>query len=168
VVAAVCFDLLLLGTFGWSELITQNMRTPVWVTFAVAWAAAVAYSVRWCRRHGAAIGAKDENVFSEALNHYLRGDFFQAEVLLESLLRANVRDVDARLMLATLLRHAGRLDDATRQLDVLAKFEGAAKWELEIEHERDLLAEVKTRKPVAAEMTELVPANQPGDAAHAA
>ena len=82
----------------------------------------------------------DEDAFGEALDHYLKGDYYQAEQMLEGLLRRNVRDLDARLMLATLLRHTGRLDEATRQLDTLARFEGAGKWELEIEQERELLA----------------------------
>jgi len=58
----------------------------------------------------------------------LKGDGYQAEQILEDLLRRNVRDLDARLLLATLLRRAGRVDDATRQLDTLACFEGADKW----------------------------------------
>ena len=47
-------------------------------------------------------------------------------------------------MLATLLRHTGRLDEATRQLDTLARLEGAGKWELEIRQERELLKKAKT------------------------
>jgi Flp pilus assembly protein TadD len=74
-----------------------------------------------------------------ALDHYLKGDYYQAEQVLEGLLRQNIRDLEARLMLATLLRHAGRGDEARRQLETLARFEGAGKWELEIQAERQLL-----------------------------
>ncbi len=80
----------------------------------------------------------------------MKGDYYQAEHVLEGLLRRNVRDLDARLMLATLLRHTGRLDEATRQLDTLARFEGAGKWELEMRQERELLAEATTRNSAAA------------------
>jgi cytochrome c-type biogenesis protein CcmH/NrfG len=80
----------------------------------------------------------------------LKGDYYQAEHVLEELLRRNLRDVDARLMLATLLRHTGRLDEAAGQLDTLVRLEGASKWQWEIEQERDLLAEAKTEKATAA------------------
>ena len=80
----------------------------------------------------------------------MKGDYYQAEHVLEGLLRRNLRDVDARLMLATLLRHTGRLDEAAGQLDTLARFEGAGKWELEMRRERELLAEAKTHKATAA------------------
>jgi hypothetical protein len=66
------------------------------------------------------------------------------------LLRKNLRDLEARLMLATLLRHSGRVDEAKRQLDTLARFEGAGKWELEIQRERDLLSNTKQQKAMAA------------------
>ena len=149
--AAVVLDLLLLVSFGWSELIGQNVRILLWVAFGVFWIVAAGWSARQCRRRTAA-GNPDarEDHFTEALDHYLKGDSYQAEHVLEGLLRRNLRDVDARLMLATLLRHAGRIDEAAGQLDTLARFEGAGKWEWEIREERKLLEEVKTQKATAA------------------
>jgi predicted Zn-dependent protease len=145
------FDLLILASFGWSELITPGLRSGVWVAFGVFWVAAAGWSTRQCRRRLAADELNPrENGFAEALEHYLKGDYYQAEHVLDELLRRNLRDVDARLMLATLLRHTGRLDEATRQLDTLVRLEGAGKWQWEIERERDLLAETKTEKVTAA------------------
>ena len=43
-------------------------------------------------------------------------------------------------MLATVLRHTGRFDEAAKQLDQLVCFDGAEKWELEIQKERELLS----------------------------
>jgi hypothetical protein len=148
---AVVLDVLLLVSFGWSELLGPNWRTALWAVFGAAWIGASLWSLRDCRRR-TVVGSPDPNAdtFAEALGDYLRGDYYQAEHVLESLLRRNLRDVDARLMLATLLRRTGRLDEATQQLDTLARFEGAGKWELEIRRERELLAEVKTRKATAA------------------
>jgi hypothetical protein len=151
IAAAVGLDLLLLVGFGWSELIGHGLRSTLWVAFGVVWAVAAGWSAREYRRRAAA-GTPDpqEDAFAEALDHYLKGDYYQAERVLEDLLRRNVRDLDARLMLATLLRHTGRLDEAVRQLDTLARFEGAGKWEQEILEERRLLAEAKSRKATAA------------------
>lgn len=149
--AAGVFNVLLVVCFGWSELVGPNLRNSLWAAFAAAWIAAVVWSAGQCLCR-AAIGdlKPGQDDFDAALDHYLRGNHYEAEQILESLLRRNVRDLDARLMLATLLRRVGRLDEASRQLDSLVRFEGADKWELEIEEERALLAEAKTRKASAA------------------
>ncbi len=149
--AAVLLDVLLLVSFGWTELIDQNLRNILWPSFIVAWVAAVFWSKRQCRRQAAVgSGQREQDSFAEAMNCYLRGDNYQAEQILEGLLRRNIRDLDARLMLATLLRRAKRFDEATQHLDMLGRFEGTEKWELEIQQERDLVAEAKTEKASAA------------------
>ena len=149
--AAGMFDVLLLASFGWSELIDPNWRISLWAAFGVVWAAAVGWSIRQCGRQAAVWGPMPENdPFAAALDHYLKGDYYQTEQILERLLRRNVRDLEARLMLATLLRRTGRRDEAARQLDLLGRLEGAGKWELEIEDERERLAEAETSQTTAA------------------
>ena len=144
-------DLLLLASFGWSELLGGGLRNTLWGAWGVCWVVAAAWSARQCRRQAAAEQPNtSSDAFTDALDHYLKGDYYQAEQVLEGLLRRNLRDVDARLMLATLLRHAERLDEATRQLETLARLEGAGKWHWEIQRERDLLAEARTEKATAA------------------
>jgi tetratricopeptide (TPR) repeat protein len=155
VFVAIC-NLLLIGSFAWTELIAQNVRTSVWTVGGIVWGVGVVWSVcvggHRCAEKGC---GNDGEAFGEALDHYLKGDLFQAEQVLESLLRANARDLDARLMLATILRHAKRFDEAQRHLDTLVRFDGAAKWEVEIEHERMLLAEARTPRASADEMDAL-------------
>jgi hypothetical protein len=169
VIAAAILDLLLLGSFGWSELFTRSVRTEVWAIGAVAWIVAALWSAHRCRQEVAATSHEPgKDTFGEALSHYLKGDYFQAERLLEVLLRANVRDLDARLMLATLMRRTGRFDEAAKQLDTLVRFDGVAKWQLEIEHEREQLADAKTRKVVAIEPAEPIDHERRGSPAHAA
>jgi hypothetical protein len=148
---AIC-NLLLLGSLAWSELIAQGLRTSVWAICGIAWGIGVVWSA-WHGRDSLPVKNRDTDgdVFGEALNFYLKGDHFQAEQLLEKLLRANARDLDARLMLATLLRHAGRFDEAERHLKTLCRFDGVAKWQLEIEHERGLLAEARAGAKSLAE-----------------
>jgi hypothetical protein len=149
--AGIVLDLLLLVSFGWSELISQNWRMSLWATFGVFWVAATGWSVRDCRRRAAGAHPNpSKDPFTQALDHYLRGDYYQAEHVLSGLLRRNLRDLEARLMLATLMRHTGRLDEAARQLETLVRFEGAGRWELEIHRERELLAEAKAREATAA------------------
>jgi len=149
--AATALDILLVTSFGWSELIDRNWRITIWTTFASVWLAAIAWSIRQCRDEAGARGLDAKgDLFAKALDHYLQGDYYQTEQILENLLRRNARDLEARLMLATLLRHVGRLDEAERQLDILGRFEDADKWELEIENEHNLLTEAKTANATAA------------------
>jgi thioredoxin-like negative regulator of GroEL len=143
-------DALLMASFGWSELIGPGIRTTLWASFAVVWGIAAGWSARAARRHSIGVPDPQKDPFTEALDYYLKGDYYQAERMLELLLRRNIRDLDARLMLATLMRHTGRLDEAVRQLDTLARFEGAGKWDLEMRQERERLANAKTLKATAA------------------
>jgi hypothetical protein len=148
---ALGLDLLLLVSFGWSELISPSLRNTLWAAFGGFWVGAAIWSAKQCRHRVAAASPdpkKDE--FAEALDYYLKGDYYQTEHLLEGLLRRNLRDLDARLMLATLLRHTGRYDEARQQLDTLARFEGADKWQWEMQQERELLAAAKTERATAA------------------
>jgi hypothetical protein len=78
-----------------------------------------------------------EQLFREAQQAYLRGDWVAAEQLLLRLLKLDGRDGEARLMLATLWRHQGRHREATRQLDKLSRLEAADPWQYEIAVERE-------------------------------
>jgi len=73
------------------------------------------------------------------LDRYLQADWFESERALRRLLEENPRDLDAGLMLATLLRRTGRPGEAERELDRIERFDGSEKWELEIRRERELL-----------------------------
>ena len=142
VTVAVLLNLTLVASFVWSELISADARSALWVVLAASWLASAVYSEVSCRR--AAATEPDDppgDLFAEATEQYLTGDYFQAERALVSLLRADARDLDARLMLATLMRHTGRLEEAAGQLDLLVRLEGAGKWEFEINQERERLAE---------------------------
>jgi hypothetical protein len=148
--AAVALDAVVLASFGWTELVGSGVRSALWAAFALAWITAAV----WSAIHGGApvAAASDgrDDPFAGAVELYLKGDYYRAEQMLVGLLRRNLRDLDARIMLATLLRRSGRLDEAGRQLDVLARFEGADKWELEIQQERRLLTSATTHDAAAA------------------
>ncbi len=144
VIAAVLLSAVMVGSFGWTELITPGMRNTLWASLAVVWCiAAIVSAVKL--RHEAAKDetGESENPFGQAVDLYLKGDYYQVERVLSKLLKENARDLDARLMLATILRHTGRFDEASKQLDQLICFDGAERWELEIQRERELLSEAK-------------------------
>ena len=142
VLAAAALNLALLAGFGYNELLTPQVRMALWVGLGLVWAAAAVFSlVVERRRNDSAEADKADGPFGEATEHYLKGNWFEAERILTKMLHKNPRDLEARLMLATMLRHTARLDEATTQLDTLKRLEGARKWEWEIENECDLLAE---------------------------
>ena len=152
--AAALLNLALLVSLVWSELVGPDLRTALWATLGMIWAVGAIVSAIWAP--GPRSRAPSEQVadaFGEAVDHYLQGNWVQVERTLGHLLRKNARDLDARLMLATLLRHAGRFDEASRQLDTLIRFEGAEKWELEIRRERELLAKTTKRNEPQADET---------------
>ncbi|MGC3969037.1 MAG: hypothetical protein QM775_17215 [Pirellulales bacterium] len=72
-----------------------------------------------------------------------RRNWIGAEAKCRDLIRLRRGDVDARLLLATVLRHADRRDEAAEQLDALAKVEGSEKWALEMAMERRSLDEAR-------------------------
>jgi len=142
--AAGVLNLLLLGTFAWSELIAADVRTALWAGLAVAWATAAGVSARWNPRELAEpLPDLPECDFDQVLDSYLKGNWFRTQRDLGKLLKRNPRDLEARLMLATLLRHTGRIEEALGHLEALERFEGARKWSWEIRRERELLAEVQ-------------------------
>ncbi len=80
--------------------------------------------------------AERDLLFREAQGHYLSNDWVAAEQTLLRLLKQDARDVESRLMLATLWRHQGRNVEAQRQLDRIERLDAASNWQHEIAAER--------------------------------
>jgi hypothetical protein len=157
--AAAMLNAVLIGGFGWSELINSGTRNILLAAVGLLWmASAVAGYMQTNRRADRKPNTRAKDTFEQALDLYLKGDHFQAECLLVEMLGRNERDLDARLMLATLYRHNRRYEEAGKQLDTLARFEGIEKWTLEIERER-LLIEEGTRE--AERQGEFLPSIEP-------
>jgi cytochrome c-type biogenesis protein CcmH/NrfG len=90
-------------------------------------------------------------LFPQALGEYLKGNWYEAESICHQLLRGKVRDVEAQLMLATILRHTGRYAEARARLDDLQRLDDAAKWEWEIANELERLVEAEGEAPAEIE-----------------
>ena len=78
-------------------------------------------------------------LFIEARREYLRGHWDEARSLLQRQLKRHSRDIESRLMLATLFRHTRQFDEATEQLNWIEKYDPAIHWKNEIARERELL-----------------------------
>jgi hypothetical protein len=156
--AALLLNAALLCSFGWSELINSSVRNLFWVVVGLIWAISAVGGYLQAKRQGSSGRMPPaEDPFRQALDLYLKGDHFQAECLLVEMLGRNERDLDVRLLLATLYRHNRRYDEAVKQLDTLARYEGSEKWSLEIDRERMLIDEGRN----AAEEEEELPAIEP-------
>jgi len=136
-VAAGAFSLLLnfalLTTFVWPAWTAASVSLSVWLLLLIVWVLGAVINLRSLSGYTAGAAHSDsEDLYTAAQNEYLRGNWYQAEALLERLLRKNRRDVDGQLLLASLYRFTRRPDEARRQLDVLEQFEDAARWRLEI------------------------------------
>ena len=102
-----------------------------------------------------------EGLFREALSEYLQRSWFEAERILVRLLHLYPRDVEARLLLATLLRHTRRYQEGLDQLTRLELLRDAERWALEIASEKYWIAEAKAgRLPDAADSDEAVSDDQ--------
>ncbi|QEG24082.1 tetratricopeptide repeat protein [Mariniblastus fucicola] len=78
-------------------------------------------------------------LFIEARREYLKGHWNEAQSLLQRQLKHYPRDIESRLMLATLFRHTRQFDEATKQLNQVEKYDPAINWKNEIARERELL-----------------------------
>ena len=149
VTAAVLLNAVVLGTCFWTDMVAPAMHIICWVFLGVAWSISVGYGAWTDRsghpRSGSAAPAEKTGgkTFEEALGDYLKGNWFEAERKLNILLRRDEHDLEARLLMATLLRHTKRFDDATHQLNLLVRLDGAHGWALEIHREGELLAEAR-------------------------
>jgi hypothetical protein len=126
----------------WTELFSPEIQTMIWLAAGAIWISSAAISARWVaglRISGPSAG--DEDLFNAAQSEYLRGNWYEAEVALGRLLARNLVDVEARLMLAALLRRTGRLQEAGEQLKRLSRTDGAERWQPEIARLRNRLAE---------------------------
>jgi hypothetical protein len=158
----VLVNFLLLASLIWVELIAPTVLGLSWLAIGLIWAGSGIF-VAWTgglRDSSAAAQARDD-LFRSALGEYLKGAWFEAETLLGRLVAQDNRDVDARLMLASLLRHTRRPLEARRQLDELDRLEKAEKWRFEIDRERQLLkltesalADPPSEQPLASEIAQ--------------
>lgn len=129
----------------WPELLAEGWAGKLWMLAAAWWCAGAGHAAwRMESLLGAAIDRTAEDLFRQAQSSYLRGNYFETEATLVRLLAAWPDDIEARLLLATLLRRTERPDEASKQLETLMQYEAAARWQMEIDSElRLMLAEAE-------------------------
>jgi thioredoxin-like negative regulator of GroEL len=136
---AVALNFGLMATFVWPEMVSPLMRMLGWSGVLTFWGVAGWLGLReFAKLRGPSIASQEQGLFVLAQAEYLKGHWLEAETALRKLIELDERDGDARLMLASLLRHSGRIDEAQMELDGLELSEAGLKWALEIARERRL------------------------------
>lgn len=138
----VLLNLLVMASFVWVELLGSGTLKFAWLAMSVLWLGSAVASVWHSWGVVPRVTCSAEAMFRTALSEYLKGNWFEAERTLGRLLELRPRDVEARLLLATLLRHNVRLNEALEQLTRLELLEDARRWAREIEVEREAIAQL--------------------------
>lgn len=152
---ALALDGVILASLVWDEMLGTGLLRLAQLAVAIGWLAGVVMNRRRLARRDKVDAAGD--LFPAALAEYLQGNWFVAEQKCRDLIRLRRDDVEARLLLATLLRHVDRKDEARAELDLLAKFDGAAAWSYEIERERVFLEQEEESDETEADEHETEP-----------
>jgi hypothetical protein len=143
VASGAALNLLILASCVWFELLSSTQLLGGWLFLGVFWLAAAALARRSrAKRPAAGVAAVAVDLFQSAMTEYLRGHWYDAEAAVTRLVAKNPKDVEARLLWATLLRRTRRVVEARAQLKQLERLDGAAVWSEEIGREWQMLSEM--------------------------
>ena len=138
---AVAFTLLLnvllVASLVWTEWLRGSVLWGGWSAVAALWVCSA-----WVSRSGfgeITADGPEQDWFSQAQTYYLQSAWFEAETLLNLCLKRNRRDIEARLMLASLKRRTGLHAQAAEQLERLARQDNLGPWQLELRREQELI-----------------------------
>lgn len=154
-------NFLLAATFVWTAWLSVGLLWAGWIAVFVVWVVSA-----WGAKPVASItidspptlaapepGGRD--LLSDVYTQYLQGNWFEAETILREMLRAQPRDAEALLQLATLQRHTERLAEAMETLDHLERLDEAVRWRLEIAAERQQIANSQADQESSVEYEQL-------------
>jgi hypothetical protein len=145
---AVLLDIAILSTWVWTELLDSPFRIFAWSGVILFWlASAVAGAMQMPALLRVPSPELVDELFARAQAEYLKANWFECEVAVNQLLEEKPGDVDARMLLASMLRRLGHGEEARQQLRSLAALEGAGKWQLEMAREWQLLREAPSVSP---------------------
>ena len=145
-------SLVLATTFVWTEWIGPLPRTLAWIVLVVLWLATATANLRWLVAQAALERpAPDQDLYPAALNEYLQGNWYTSEQQCLEILSRNERDAEALLLLSTLYRRTGRLNEAHRRLAELERLDAAVRWQPEIANEKTRLAEKQAEETATSD-----------------
>ena len=149
---AILLNLTIVASFIWTGVFQDDAFPAIaWPVLLITWFGSAVIArrnlpdVMSLTKEDPVLAADEESeaavdaLFIEARREYLKGHWNEAQSLLQRQLNHYPRDIESRLMLATLFRHTRQFDDAVVQLNQVEKFDPAINWKNEIARERELL-----------------------------
>ena len=148
---AILLNLALVSTFLWPNSLGETFPIVAWPTLLLVWTVSGWVSFRNLP-DVLAVGRQDlenkgkltDTLFNQAQREYLGGQWAEAKTLLYRRLESEPRDIESRLLLATLLRHERDFGEAISELNTLKRFDESAFWDFEIRRERDLIEMIRS------------------------
>lgn len=152
---SILLNLALVSSLIWPAYLGSQFLLVAWPFLAAVWLVSAWISWRgmpqWLQI-GHQIAAPGElridTLFNQAQREYLRCNWAEARELLERRLRVRPRDVESRLLLASIFRRVGRFQQAHDELKVLEGIDEARQWSLELARERERLLRIKGEQTV--------------------
>lgn len=146
-------NLALVSSLRWPELLGSGFPTLIWPILTGIWIVSALISHyelkqrRIKRNSSADLSPVPDTLFIQAQREYLKRNWEAAETMLQRRLQFRPRDVEARLLLATMLRRLGRWDESLLELETLGRFDESEPWTFEIAAERSAIATWKSQEP---------------------
>ncbi|MDZ4817875.1 MAG: tetratricopeptide repeat protein [Planctomycetota bacterium] len=145
---AALLNVSIVASWGYTEILPPAFRLIAWPGLLLFWGGFLLMNIR---AMPSLLGLPDTEIldalFTTAQTEYLNGNWFEAEVALNRVLELNPNDIDAHLLLASLLRKIGHVEEAKQTLRHLATITGCGKWQLEIAREWQMLRGMKEVDP---------------------
>ena len=148
---SILLNLALIATFVWPALLGETFPLVSWIVVTTVWLGSALFSLNRVSEWSAtppmaAVRPLDpqsepeptspDTLFIQAQREYLKGHWTEAATLVERILQREPRDIEARLLRATLLRHREQWMAALDELETLERFDESVHWRFEIQRER--------------------------------
>ena len=153
---ALAVDVAVFTTWIWSELIDFRLSLAIWTATALVWLIATASALTSFPppiRRGR--DAATDALFVKARDAYLARDWLAAETKLRTLLDLSPTDGEAQLLLGTLLRRVGRLEEAAAALETLSRSDSGSLWLSSIARELERITAARRPAQVSTEPSTL-------------
>lgn len=134
---AALLNIALLATLVWQEWLAVWTVRILWGFLLGAGLWSTVVSLFFGQQRGSLGSAQEsDQLLAISQKDYLRGEYLEAEASLHRILSTGREDVEAALLLASVLRRTGRPQQALECLERLERFDCASIWTSEIQNER--------------------------------
>lgn len=133
---AMSLNFLLIASWHWPLWFSPMLIRSLWFVAGFVWLAGCVHSmIYWNSITSKVYFDADKDVFPDAQVEYLKGNWFEAEGILHQVLARNSRDVEAALLMVSVLRHTHRYTQAIAWIERLRLLESASRWRQELDSE---------------------------------